>query len=125
MAACALIAVIATAPTTSAATSGFVPPSWLLHSERFLLVRTFGNAKPTHVYYIRYPQKIAVVFEFNHVVVCDACSHPYGVAPLGGKVIRVAFDRRSHQLFGAPRSLTIRFCEVTGNKPPKSACLHR
>ena len=102
----------------------FVPPAWLLQAEHTLLVRTFGNAKPVHVDYIPYPKKIAVVFEFDHVVICGLCSAPSNASLPRGKDIRVSFDRRTHQLGGAKDGWAMRFCGARGELP-KSACLHR
>jgi hypothetical protein len=122
-----LIAVMASAcvPVASAASKRFTPPSWLLHAERSLLDRAFEHATPTQVHYIPYPRKIAVVFEFDHVVICGMCSSPTAASQPHGKVLRVSFDRRTHLLSGASDGWAIRFCEVSGNTPPKSACLHR
>src|SRR4051794_25319509 len=63
------------APTASLAASRFVPPRWLATAERSLLVRTFGGSKPVRTHYISYPKKIAVVFEFSHVVICGRAVH--------------------------------------------------
>jgi len=125
LAAGALVAVMAAAPSGSPAAKRFVPPSWLLEAERSLLVRTFGGAKPARVYYIPYPKKNAVIFQFRHVVICGMCSSLTAGSQPRGKVIRVSFDRRTHELGGASDGWAMRFCEVKGGKPPKSACLHR
>jgi hypothetical protein len=123
---CAALAVAAaTAPQASSATKPFVPPRWLLTAERSLLDRAFEHAKPIRVRYILYPKKIAVVFEFSHVVICGMCSAPTSASLPRGKVLRVSFDRRTHRLSGASDGWAIRFCETKGNTPPKSACLHR
>jgi len=119
----ALVAAMVVAPTASLAASRFMPPNWLPVAKRSLLVQTFGGAKPVRTYYISYPKKIAVVFEFNHVVVCGTCSSPTAGSQPRGRVIRVSFDRRTHQLSGAPDGWAMRFCEVRGGKPPKSLCL--
>jgi hypothetical protein len=119
------MAALVAGPSASLAASRFVPPGWLLTAERSLLVRTFGGAKPARVYYIAYPKKIAVVFEFTHTVICGMCSSPTAGSQPRGKVIRVSFDRRTHQLGGASDGWAMRFCEVRGGKPPKSTCLHR
>ena len=121
----ALIATVVAAPSASLASVHFVPPPWLPSAERSLLVRTFGGAKPVRVYYIAYPKKIAVVFEFSHVVICGMCSSPTTESQPRGKVIRVSFDRRTHQLGGASDGWAMRFCETRGGKPPKSFCLRR
>lgn len=115
----------ACALATEAPAAGWKPPQWLLRAEHTLLVRGFENAKPVHVYYIRYPRKIAVVFEFRHVVVCGMCSAPTNASLPRGRVLRVSFDRKTHRLGGASDGWAIRFCEVTGNEPPKSSCLRR
>lgn len=122
-----LIAVTASAwaPMASPASTRFTPPRWLLRAERSLLDRAFEHARPTQVHYNLYPRKIAVVFEFDHAVICGMCSSPTAASQPRGKVLRVSFDRRTHRLSGASDGWAIRFCEVRGNTPPKSACLHR
>jgi len=119
-----LLVVTASAPSASPATPRFTPPNWLLTAERSLLDRAFEHAKPIQVHYIPYPKKIAVVFEFSHVVICGMCSSPTAGSQPRGKVIRVSFDRRTHHLGGASDGWAMRFCEAKGSKPPKSACLH-
>ena len=122
-----LIAVIASTsvPMASPASQRFAPPRWLLRAERSLLDRAFRHAMPMKVHYIPYPRKIAVVFEFSHVVICGMCSAPTAASQPRGKVLRVSFDRRTHVLSGASDGWAIRFCEVIENTPPKSNCLHR
>jgi hypothetical protein len=122
-----ILAVIAgvSVPVASPAANEFTPPRWLLRAERSLLNRAFQRAKPSRVHYIVYPKKIAVVFEFRHVVICGMCSSPNTASQPRGKVLRVSFDRRTHLLSGATNGWAIRFCEVRGNTPPKSDCLHR
>jgi hypothetical protein len=77
------------------------------------------------VYYIPYPKKIAVIFEFDRVVICGVCSSPTSQTQPRGKVIRVSFDRRTHDLGGASDGWAMRFCEADGKQPPKSACLRQ
>jgi hypothetical protein len=120
-----LIALVASAPSASSASTRFTPPRWLLSAERSLLDRAFEHARPSQVHYIRYPKKIAVVFEFRHVVICGMCSSPTSASQPRGKVLRVSFDRRTHLLSGATDGWAIRLCEARGNTPPKSDCLHR
>jgi hypothetical protein len=112
-------------PAASPTANGFNPPPWLLHAERSLLDRGFQHARPDRVHYIVYPKKIAVVFEFRRVVICGMCSSPTAASQPRGKVLRVSFDRRTHLLGGAADGWAIRFCEVQGHTPPKSACLRR
>jgi len=121
----ALVAAMVVAPTASLAASRFVPPRWLAIAERSLLVRTFGGAKPVRTDYISYPTKIAVVFEFNRIVICGMCSSPTAQSQPRGKVVRASFDRRTHQISGASDGWAMRFCEVRDGKPPKSLCLRR
>jgi hypothetical protein len=125
LAVCALVAALVAAPSASFAASRFVPPGWLASAAQSLLVRMFGGAKPVRVYYIPYPKKIAVVFEFSQVVICGMCSSPTTGSQPRGKVVRVSFDRRTHQLGGASDGWAMRFCEVRGDQPPKSVCLRR
>jgi hypothetical protein len=103
--------------------ASFVPPAWLPRSERAVLAHDFEHAKPKRVYFISYPKKIAVIFEFDHPVVCGMCHGPAGRKPLAARMIRVSFDRKTHNLSGAPDGFVIRFCEITGNQPPRSRCL--
>ncbi len=122
----ALLAALTSAALAPPPLAGrFSPPKWLLNADRALLVHTFGNAKPIRVDYLPYPKKIAVIFEFNHVVICRACGSPSSGSQPRGMVIRVSFDRRTHQLAGASNGWAMQFCEVGGGRPPKSACLHR
>jgi hypothetical protein len=100
--AAALVATFAVQPARSAP---FTPPSWLLHSERQFLVG-FGGVRPRHVDYIAYPKKIAVIFEFNRVVICGACSAPSNLQLPRARVVRIAFERTPPHL-GAGG---IRFC---------------
>lgn len=95
-------------------------PAWLETSERQVLARVFGGAQPVAVFHIAYPHKIAVVFEFQRVVICGACSAPSNAQLPRGRVVRVSFERATHRLTGA-----FRFCEVVGDRPPLSACLAR
>lgn len=113
------------APVSAGGASRFEPPRWLLIQQSIVLQRVFRNAKPRRVSYIPYPKKIAVVFEFDHVVRCAICSSPSSETQPRGRVVRVSFDRRTHQLGGASDGWAMRFCEVQGNQPPKSRCLRR
>jgi hypothetical protein len=112
-------------PVASPAANEFTPPRWLLRAERSLLNRAFQRARPNRVHYIVYPKKIAVVFDFSHAVICGMCSSPTTASQPRGRVLRVSFDKRTHLLSGATDGWAIRFCEVQGHTPPKSACLHR
>jgi hypothetical protein len=71
------------------------------------------------------PQKVTIVFEFSRVVICGACSSPTAESQPRGNVIRVSFDRRTHQLGGASDGWAMQFCEVSDGTPPKSNCLRR
>jgi hypothetical protein len=51
-------------------------PGWLPGAEKQALTTVFGGATPTHTSYIPYPHKVAVIFEFSHVVICGTCSGP-------------------------------------------------
>jgi hypothetical protein len=95
-------------------------PSWLPASERQVIVKVFGNAKPVLISQIPYPHKIAVVFEFQEVVRCETCSAPTIEYQPHGRVVRISFDRKTHRLTGG-----MRFCEVHGITPPLSACMAR
>ena len=98
------------------------PPSWLAAAERQTLNRVFGGARPVHTYLIGYPTKIAVVWVFDRVVVCGACSAPTNASLPRGRVIRLSYDRRTHTLRAADG---MRFCEARGSYPPRAACLRR
>jgi len=74
-------------------------PHWLVAAELGALARVFGGATPIHTYYISYPKKIAVIFEFKGVVICRTCSGPSRTTQPRGRIIRVSFDRQT--LWGA------------------------
>lgn len=116
----ALCGVAIGATAAHAGAERFVPPAWLLQSEKEVLARDFANARPLHVHYLAYPRKIAVVFEFSRPVVCGLCDDPGARPPLAARVFRVSFYRTTHDLTG-----TIQLCEVSGHQPPESRCLHR
>jgi hypothetical protein len=98
---------------------------WLRAAEQRTLQRVFGGARPVRTIYLAYPRKIAVVFEFDHVVICGACSAPSNASLPRGRVIRVSFDRGTHQLGGASDGIAMRFCESRGAWPPRANCLRR
>lgn len=100
-------------------------PLWLRAAEQRTLQRVFGGARPVRTIYLAYPRKIAVVFEFDHVVICGACSAPSNASLPRGRVIRVSFDRGTHQLGGASDGIAMRFCESRGAWPPRANCLRR
>ena len=100
-------------------------PSWLRASERETLRTVFGNAKPIEVAYIPYRRKIAVVWTFRRFVICGICGSLNPSDPIGGRVVRVSFDRQTHALSGASDGWAMQFCESTGDSPPKQECLHR
>ncbi len=88
--------------------------------ETHTVARVFGNAPLVGTFHIPYVHKVAVVFEFENVVVCRTCRAPSNQNRPRGRVVRVSFDRRTHLLTGS-----MRFCEVRGIKPPLSVCLAR
>ena len=96
----------------------FPPPHWLAGAQKLLRVRVFGGATPIHTDYIPYPKKIAVIFEFNRVVICRACSSPTRATQPRGRVIRVSFDRHTHRVTGS-----MQFCESRGALPRRALCL--
>lgn len=100
-------------------------PLWLRAAEQRTLQRVFGGARPVRTIYLAYPRKIAVVFEFDHVVICGACSAPSNASLPRGRVVRVSFDRATHQLGGASDGIAMRFCESRGAWPPRAKCLRR
>jgi hypothetical protein len=95
-------------------------PRWLMPAEIRTLDRGFGGARPTTTWYKWYPRKIAVIFEFRHVVICGACSAPSNASLPRGRVIRVSYDRQTHREGGS-----LMFCESKGSFPPLSRCLRR
>jgi hypothetical protein len=99
-------------------------PSWLKASERQTLRTVFGNARPIEVAYISYPKKIAVIWTFRRFVARRLCGSPTD-RPIGGRVVRVSFDRQTHGLGGASDGWAMQFCDSVGVSPPKQACLHR
>jgi hypothetical protein len=105
----------------AATRSGLVPlPHWLKGAETQTLDKVFGGATPIRTFYISYPRKIAVIFEFNRVVICRTCSGPSNATIPRGRVIRVSFDRRTHRLNGS-----MQFCESRGSLPARALCLRR
>jgi hypothetical protein len=107
-------------PAAIAHSSSVLLPRWLVHAETQTLDRVFERAKPIHTYYVSYPRKIAVIFEFKHVVICGACSAPSIASLPRGRVIRVSYDRQTHEPGNA-----MQFCESKGSLPPRSWCLRR
>lgn len=95
-------------------------PAWVEASSTRTLARLFGNPSVTETWNIPSARKIVVVWEFQWITVCRACSASSNGALPRGRVVRVSFDRRTHRLTGE-----LRFCEVHGIKPPLSACLAR
>ena len=95
-------------------------PHWLSAAQKQTLDKVFGGEKPVHTYYVSYPRKIAVIFEFDRVVSCRTCSGPSNASVPRGKVGRVSFDRDTHRLNGS-----MRFCESVGDKPPRALCIRR
>lgn len=124
MAIAVVVVAVAVGCLTAAGASAHTSPAprWLISGERQFLNRVLERAIPVHVYYLRYPKKIAVVFEFDRIVVCAACSAPSNATLPRGRLIRVSFDRRTHAVLEADG---LRFCETRGSYPPKSECLRR
>ena len=104
---------------TGRASAGSTPP-WLKIAQGQTLNRVFGGVKPIRVHYIWYPRKVAVIFEFNRVVVCLPCHAPRNAARPRGRVIRVSYDRRTHAKHGG-----MRFCESRDRWPLRAWCLRR
>ena len=93
-----------------ARTHGASNPPWLKTAERSTLSHVFGGAKPIKTSYVNYPNKIAVVWKFDHAVTCRLCSAPQGSA-VGGRIIRISFDRSTHRWTGALRACsTMQVC---------------
>ena len=55
-----------------------------------------GHARPIYTSYIWYPRKVAVIWEFNHVVFCRTCSAPDNASIPRGRVVRFSFNRQTH-----------------------------
>jgi hypothetical protein len=119
-----VVLALAVADTSSRAATRFHAPLWLVRAEQSLLARDFAGARPERTYYIPYPRKIAVIFEFAHPVRCGLCPSLSSAPPLV-RMVRVSFDRRTHRLGGARDGFAIRVCEVLDNRPPRANCLHR
>lgn len=112
---------IAGAALASTARERIIPlPRWLPAAETRTLDVVFGGATPIHTYYVAYPRKIAVIFEFDHVVVCRTCGGPSNSSIPRGRVVRVSFSRATHQL-----TWTMQFCESRGTQPSRALCFHR
>jgi len=112
--------VVCSLPVAAAAKAS--APGWLAASERQTLNRVFGGARPVRTYLIGYPRKIAVVWVFDRVVICGACSAPSNASLPRGRVIRLSYDRRTHAVRAADG---MRFCEARGSYPPRAECLRR
>lgn len=97
-------------------------PRWLASAEEQFLDGVLDGARPVKTYLISYPRKIAVVFEFDRVVICGLCSAPSNASLPRGHLIRISFDRRTHAVRSADG---LRFCEVRDMYPPKAECLRR
>jgi hypothetical protein len=93
-------------------------PTWLGAAEKQLLT-SLGNPRTVAIFHITYPRKVAVVLEFQQVVVCRMCPSSPG-HPLRARVIRISFDRRTHAVGDE-----MRLCEVQGARPPLARCLAR
>jgi hypothetical protein len=126
--ACAVIAVSASATsaparagasTISSVTPRLVP-SWLAAAQGQALSRIFGHPKVLHIFHIWYPNKVAVVFEFQISETCRTCSGPSQSAIPHGRIVRLTFDRRTHRIGSA-----LQFCEVQDGAPALAVCLRR
>lgn len=95
-------------------------PGWLAAKERDFLATTFPHGRLVLVSHRPSRDEIAVVFEFQDVVLCRMCTHPRGASAPHGRVVRVTFDRSTRRRTGP-----LRFCEIDGVKPPLSTCLDR
>lgn len=119
-------ALFASATSAQTRTAALLPlPRWLHGAELRTLDRVFGGARPVHTVYIPYPHKIAVIFEFDHVVICGACSAPSNASLPRGRVIRVSYDRKTHLQGGTADGVAMQFCEARNGQPPRSLCLRR
>lgn len=117
-------AILIAASVASSRASARPVPAWLKATETRTLDRAFGGARPIHTDYIWYPRKVAVIWEFNHVVICDSCSAPSNASLPRGRVIRVSYDRHTHRQGGGSDGIAVRFCAGKG-LPPRTACLRR
>jgi len=117
--ACSLAAIGVFAGASATSSAGVsAPPRWLTPAEREALKIHFGGAHPIRTSYLYYPRKIAVVWDFDHVVACRTCTGPPGGSP-AGQVIRVAFNRATHRMYGG-----MQFCGGPGGVP-RRLCFHR
>ena len=116
--AAAIGAVLVVASVASSSASMRPVPQWLKAAETRTLDSGFGHARPIHTDYIWYPHKVAVIWEFNHLVVCGMCSAPSNALLPRGRVIRVGFERKTHQPGNA-----MQFCESRGSSPSRAFCL--
>jgi hypothetical protein len=117
-----LVTAMASADSGFASPRADPTPRWLVSAEHQMLDRVFEHARPAHTYLIPYPKKIAVVWLFDRVVICGACSAPSNASLPRGRVIRVSFDRSTHAV---RESDGLRFCETRGAYPPLAECLRR
>ena len=120
LSAVALSAVLTLSGAAATTKPSLLPlPSWLPAAERQKLRHVFGGASPIHTTYIRYPRKIAIVFEFNHDVICGRCSAPTNASLVRGRVIRFTYDLKTYADDG------VMFCARNGLWPPREDCLRR
>jgi hypothetical protein len=95
-------------------------PAWLEGSEQAAVASLFGGGHLVLVGFFPFPRKVTVVLEFQSPVTCLTCSAPSNATLPHGRVVRLSFDRGTHELTGG-----IRFCEIRGTTPPASACSPR
>jgi hypothetical protein len=119
-----VVAALALAATGSASSRGpasvtLAVPSWLKVADA-RRIDSFGGARPIHTYYLWYPHKVAVIFEFRRVVICGVCSAPSNASLPRGRLVRVTYDRESHRAENG-----IQFCEGGANLPRRAVCLNR
>jgi hypothetical protein len=120
----AVLAAVAalSAGIAAAAYSAHPVPAWLSAREHLTLKRVFLGPTPVRTDRIWYLHKVAVVWTFNHVVICGACSAPGNASLPRGRVIRMSFNLTTHR---PDSGAGIRFCEIRGATPPRRECLQR
>jgi hypothetical protein len=116
----AVLTVALAAAGAAGAKRGDGIPAWVDVQGYQEVVRLFGNQPLVVIFHIPYPHKVAVIYEFQNIVRCGACSAPSNKSVPHGRVVRISFDRTTRKMTGA-----LQFCEVHGITPPLADCLRR
>lgn len=113
--------IVLAAVTPASAKRGDGIPGWVDVRAQQVVDDVIGRDQPiVATFHIAYPRKVAVVIEFQNVVVCRTCSAPTNASRPHGRVFRFSLDRATRRMTGS-----FRFCEVRGTSPSLADCLRR